>query len=139
MLDVTHDPCAVRIVADEASDGELESLHAALDLWNERGDFRLSLAVTGENSTALPLVVRFERQFGAFRGFYDDEAGEITINRALRGEARTIAIAHELGHAFGLFHVERSARRSVMNPGNTTVGPLPGDIAEVRALWGACP
>ena len=47
-----------------------------------------------------------------------------------------MTIAHEIGHAFGLWHVKPSVRRSVMNPGNTTVTPTERDVDSVRALWG---
>jgi predicted Zn-dependent protease len=47
-----------------------------------------------------------------------------------------VTIAHELGHTFGLWHVHPSTRRSVMNPGNTTITPTERDVDSVRALWG---
>jgi hypothetical protein len=85
-----------------------------------------------------PLVVHFRRSLGPFHGFYDDEAGEISIHRGMHGRAEVVTIAHELGHAFGLWHVKRSVRRSVMNTGNTSVEPTERDVESVRALWGNC-
>ncbi len=137
-MDVTYDPCAAQVAAHaDATSDEIASLDAALALWNERGGFRLVRA-GGHAGDSLPLIVRFQEEFGAYRGYYDDEAGEIIVNRRMRGTARTVAIAHELGHAFGLWHVEAGARRSVMNPGNTTIEPLARDVDDVRALWGTC-
>ena len=138
-MDVTYDPCATQVVANEAAtDDEVASLAAALALWNERGGFALTAPNAGDGGERPALRVRFQVEFGAFRGFYDDEVGEIIVNRNLARDQRTITIAHELGHAFGLWHVATSARRSVMNPRNTTIAPLPRDIDDVRALWGSC-
>jgi hypothetical protein len=61
------------------------------------------------------------------------------INRRLSGEPLEITVAHELGHAFGLWHVEHEVRTSVMNPGNLTVAPNAGDASDVAVLWGRCP
>ena len=135
-MDVTYDPCAAQVAAHaDATSDEIASLDAALALWNERGGFRLvrSAEHAGDSPS---LVVRFEEQFGAYRGYYDDEAGEVIVNRRMRGTARTVAIAHELGHAFGLFHVD--GRASLMNRGNLSIAPTADDFAAVSALWGPC-
>lgn len=141
-MDVTYDPCIAQVVAEgSSSDDEIAGLDAALALWNERGGFRLSRAASASATASdepSSLIVRFEDEFGAFRGYYHDEIGEIIVNRRLSGHARTVTIAHEIGHAFGLWHLESSVRRSVMNPGNTTIEPLPHDVEDVRALWGRC-
>ena len=55
---------------------------------------------------------------------------------ALSADRRVIA--HELGHAFGLFHVPASERISLMNPGNLTTPPTTADQAALAALWGSC-
>lgn len=60
-------------------------------------------------------------------GYYD--AGAISINDALDGDAAAIAIAHELGHSIGLVHV--TDRGSVMNPGNLTIAPTAADRAAI--------
>jgi hypothetical protein len=136
-LDVTFDPCNALVTLDEAATAEQSaSLDAALALWNERGGLRLRRAAPSTTEDPL-LAVRFET-LGAFRGYYDDEVGEVLIHRGLRGDTRTIVIAHELGHAFGLLHVKPSARKSVMNPGNTRTAPTSSDASAVRALWGDC-
>jgi hypothetical protein len=138
VLDVTYDPCDARVLPDDDADNdELQSLDAAFALWNQGGGFRLRRIERG-SAQAKPLVVHFRGSLGPFHGYYDDEAGEVSINREMRDRARTMTIAHELGHAFGLWHVEPSTRRSVMNPGNTTVAPTERDVESVRALWGDC-
>jgi hypothetical protein len=62
----------------------------------------------------------------------------VLVNRALTvASERAITIAHEVGHAMGLPHVD--GRPSLMNPGNLTLEPQPGDAAALVELWGACP
>ncbi|MDB4955358.1 MAG: hypothetical protein JWO36_2927 [Myxococcales bacterium] len=70
-------------------------------------------------------------------GFYDDTTGTIFVNLDLVDpRQRTITIAHELGHAFGLLHV--TDRPSVMNPANLTIAPNDADLAAVAERWGTC-
>ncbi len=72
----------------------------------------------------------------AFFGIY--ESGGIAVNRGLGdGGERSIVVAHELGHVFGLVHVGDAT--SVMLPGNLRVPPGPHDAEALIALWGACP
>ena len=89
-----------------------------------------------------PQVISLEFQAAAemFHGFYDDQRGVVYINLSLEDDhQRSVTIAHELGHAFGLVHVQASERASVMNPGNLTVEPTAADAAALTALWGNCP
>ena len=138
VLDITYDPCDVRVLTDgDATDEELQNLDAAFELWNRSGGFRLQRSEPG-SSQPQPLIVHFRSSLGPFHGYYDDEVGEISIHRGLQDRAEAVTIAHELGHAFGLWHVKPSARRSVMNPGNTTFTPTERDVDSVRALWGTC-
>ena len=62
----------------------------------------------------------------------------IFINDELDGDELMLTTAHELGHAFGLTHVDPGMRRSVMNPNNITVSPTSDDVAKLHALWGTC-
>jgi hypothetical protein len=140
VLDITYDPCDARVLTDDdATDAELQNLGAAFELWNRSGGgFRLQRIDQGGAREPPPLVVHFRSSLGPFHGYYDDEVGEISIHRGLRDRAEAVTIAHELGHAFGLWHVKPSTRASVMNPGNTTVAPTERDVDSVRALWGTC-
>ena len=58
--------------------------------------------------------------------------------RYLHGGELVLTTAHELGHAFGLTHVDPGVRRSVMNPNNITVSPTSEDVAKLHALWRPC-
>jgi hypothetical protein len=59
------------------------------------------------------------------------------VNRRLSNPSdRAITVAHELGHALGLPHI--NDRESVMNSGNLEVLPLSEDADDLRDLWGAC-
>jgi hypothetical protein len=137
-MDITYDPCGVQVLPDDdATDAELQSLDAAFALWNRSGGFRVQRSERG-GVQEQPLVVHFRKSLGPFHGYYDDEAGEISIPSGMHETERTVTIAHEIGHAFGLWHVKLSARPSVMNPGNTTIMPTEQDVDSVRALWGKC-
>jgi predicted Zn-dependent protease len=83
--------------------------------------------------------IGFEKAFPAQFGVYDDERGIIFVNRELAaGRPLTMTIAHEVGHAMGLEHVESSERRSVMVPGNTDTPPGEIDREALIAVWGEC-
>ena len=84
-----------------------------------------------------PIPIVFDDAAEAFHGHYDDETGVVLINRKItEPRALAIVIAHELGHAFGLPHVD--GRASLMNRGNLSVAPTADDFAAVSALWGSC-
>ena len=73
----------------------------------------------------------------AFLGAYEVERKDLVINRDIPDETTSsIAVAHELGHAFGLAHV--TGRASVMNAGNGTVRPNAADALLFAQLWGTC-
>jgi hypothetical protein len=85
------------------------------------------------------LPILFERGDVYYRGTYWDSLGVISIaSDQLAVEDYPLAIAHELGHAFGLLHVDPAERRSVMNVGNLEVAPTGEDAAAVRAMWPSC-
>jgi hypothetical protein len=130
------DPCRpVELVADGvATSDERASMAAAIDLWRNAAALRATL-----DPAASHLPIRFQMAAGAFHGLYDDQIGEIFVNASfVSADARTITIAHEMGHAFGLTHVPTSERTSLMNPGNTTVPPTAEDVATLVAMWGRC-
>jgi hypothetical protein len=140
-IDTVFDPCAplALVIEGEASDAERLSLEAAVALWNDVAGTRLTTSANLEPPAIERVVVRFESAAPVFFGIYLDEVGEIVINHAFTNDrARAVTIAHEVGHAFGLEHVDAGDASSLMNPGNLELGPTPGDQTELAVLWGAC-
>jgi hypothetical protein len=137
-LDITYDPCEPLVLQPEgASDSQLASIDEGFAMWNAIAGTKISRE---EDAEAQHLVIRFEKSAPMFFGIYRDEVGDIVINSALDDQhERAITIAHELGHALALWHVERDDRKSVMNPGNTSTPPLRSDANELVSTWGACP
>ena len=136
-INVTYDPCqplAVH-VADEATKSQRDGVAQALTMWNDEAGTQLTL----DEAAADDVVdLRFEASFEAFHGVYLDETGEVVVNDDLTGRPQAITVAHELGHAFGLVHVDPKIRASVMNAGNLDVAPNAGDARDVREDWPGC-
>ena len=138
-LEIVFDVCEPLLVVPGpgAGDDELASLDEAIEMWNRLGQTSLSRGQPDSRAVGPVLEVEFETAADVFHGVYDDERGRIFINLRLTDDhARAVTIAHELGHAFGLFHV--SGRSSVMNARNLIVEPNDGDADELRGLWGDC-
>lgn len=133
---VLHDPChSLAVISPGASADRAAAISDALDSWNTLGLTQL----TAEDSSGDRVEVGFEKAAGVFHGFYDPQKGTVAINDELVDRhPLSIVIAHELGHAMGLGHVSPDDRASVMNPGNTTVGPTRADSEAVSALWNGC-
>ena len=132
---MTFDPCSAAVAAPGATAAQIASIDAALAGWSAQGMGVTRVAAAG--SGVLPISFRTggESEYG----YYDDAAGAIYVNVDLTDDAaRAVAVAHELGHAFGLVHVPLATRASVMNPGNLTIAPSAADAAAVAAVWGAC-
>jgi hypothetical protein len=132
--EITFDPCATVALRPEGAIDEEErtSVHDAVAMWSAVGLDTIAVDGDATNEIALEL----QPAAGVFYGYYDGAQGRIYINRTLIDRRqRAIAIAHELGHAFGLDHVDREDRTSVMNPANVSEGPT----SEDRAALGACP
>lgn len=140
-LDIVSDVCepTAVIAPADASDEQLASIDGAIAMWGALGFNRVERADGALLTGGQHIEVVFDDAAPFFHGLYDDEHGVVYINRSLTDDhQRTVTVAHELGHAFGLLHVDRSARVSVMNPDNLVVEPNDGDAAELVALWGAC-
>jgi hypothetical protein len=142
-LRTVFDPCApLALVPDPtATAADRSSMALAIDLWRSAAFVQTQVDATSGAPAATPrLPIHFQAAAGAFHGLYDDRDGEIFVNQSFVADsARTITIAHELGHAFGLLHVPASERASLMNPNNTTVLPTALDVATLAASWGRCP
>ncbi|MFH0902427.1 MAG: hypothetical protein V2A73_17490 [Pseudomonadota bacterium] len=135
---VTFDPCQpLSVVASpETAVEERLSVADALAMWNDTAKTSL---VDEELPDANVIPVFFQDAAPAFYGLYDDQHGTIFINRRLQDRRpRSITIAHELGHAFGLFHVAKDDRLSVMNNGNLDILPTDDDVQALAEIWGAC-
>jgi hypothetical protein len=134
-IDTTFNPCSgVPVSSPDATVEEREAVRAAIEGWNKLGMTHLEVASAAEG-----LLVQFEDGPAFFHGVYDDENGRITVNRALeQGQPLAVTVAHELGHAMGLEHVETEDRASVMNRGNTQLMPTPEDYSALFAQWNHC-
>lgn len=136
VIDMTFDVCApMALRAPDATEAQRAAIEEAAALWRRRG-------FTGVGAADTPgtpgLTFYFESANPASFGYYADEEGVIYINSDLSDPQRSIVIAHELGHAFGLWHVPKDERPSVMNPGNLTITPNDADQDAVEGLWGMC-
>lgn len=137
-IETVFDACEPLVIfADEGVTEERKaSVKRAVSMWNEAAGTKLS---TEDVPGAARIPLRFEKAAAAFYGFYDDERALIFVNTELRdARERELTIAHEIGHAFGLFHVEESERPSLMNRGNLAFGIMDDDVAALRDLWGDC-
>jgi hypothetical protein len=138
-LQIVYDVCEpiALVPGPGADEAEIASLDDAVAMWNGLGQTRLSRAAPGAARSGPRLDIRFETAASVFYGVYDDEGGVVYINHRIADRhERAITIAHEIGHAFGLFHV--SDRESVMNPQNLVVEPTRDDAGDLAVLWGDC-
>ncbi len=137
-FDVVYNPCEpLNIEVEGRADAEqLASLDDALAMWNEVAPVALSRQPVDGAAT---IPVRFESGAPMIHGYYEDETGEVIVNRSLSdGRARAITLAHELGHAFGLRHVAAKKRRSLMNSGNLDTGLTGADADALLLRWNEC-
>jgi hypothetical protein len=134
-----HDVCApIALTVSQPTDVQRAGIDGALVLWRDHGAGTLSM-VDGIAAGTASIELRFQEAALPFHGLYDDETGVVYINRRIEDlTPLSIVIAHELGHAFGLPHVDFAERSSLMNPGNLVTPPTDADRAAVEALWGRC-
>lgn len=138
-IETVYDPCSPLMIA---VDPELDavaaaSVEAATQIWGRVLPTRMSVGAGSQAAEVLP--IRFESGDSFYRAVYWDTVGMISISRdRLDPKDYALAIAHEMGHAFGLLHVSEGERRSIMNVGNLEVTPTADDVAEVHALWATC-
>jgi hypothetical protein len=136
-VEVTYDPCSpLTLVPDAlASVPERARVQEAIEHWGAVIGIQADVGDWPADRPGLP--VTFESGDTFYRAIYWDSIGEIAINRdKIDPDDQGIALAHELGHAFGLLHVDD--RPSVMNTGNLDVPPTADDGAAVAARWPAC-
>ncbi len=137
VIDIVFDVCEPFVVnAPDADAQQRAGIELALDLWRERG---VAAPTTMPLEGAPVVEVRFADASPAFHGVYEDEVGVIYLNRRLSDpETLAIVMSHELGHAFGLWHVSANDRHSVMNPGNLQIAPTSDDGLALTEMWGPC-
>jgi hypothetical protein len=150
---LVHDPCQALTLALESGTAP-ERAAAVSDgagMWNELAHTRLSVAVAdggpGEPTATDPddperpsIPILFQRAAAPSHGLYDPRRGVILLNAGFTDpRALAITLAHEVGHAFGLRHVDPADRASVMNPGNLALPPTEEDARALAELWGTCP
>lgn len=135
-IDVVFDVCQPidLVPAVDATLAEQRGVELGASMWTALAPYPLA---GGADAQRIEIV--FQDAAAAFHGFYDDQRGVVFVNRDLVDEhQRAVTVAHELGHAFGLLHVESDARPSVMNPANLVIEPNTDDAAALAALWGSC-
>ena len=136
------DPCAgFAVVPDQGLSPEaIAGVGAGIGLWNQAAHARVFMG-EGTSGGVQPasLPIHFQAAGAPFHGLYDPAGAQIFINTDLEGHDRMVAVAHEVGHAFGLVHVPVDERRSVMNSGNLDEEPNAADVDALAEIWGACP
>ncbi len=139
VIDTTFDACQPLLL--DAQDGSAEeklSIAEAAQLWNDIAGTQVTVDPAAFVGDAV-VPVFFDKAGAAYHGQYDDTEGVIYVNDDIDSDhARAVTLAHEVGHAFGLFHVDVDDDVSVMNNGNLVTEPNGFDVDNVHKLWGVC-
>lgn len=88
-------------VSTAFSDDEIEGIIAAVDEWKDATNGMVKLQVTVDNSS--PNV--FKEEFRGYNGYFFTK-DRIVLAPWVTGEAVKPTMMHELGHGFGLGHVD---------------------------------
>jgi len=134
-VDTVYNPCAPLTIAlgPDATAAEVNGVEGAILLWSDVLPVQITIG-SGERAADV-LPIHFESDV-PYRAMYWDSIGVISVSRdRLEPAEYPLAIAHEMGHAFGLLHVTPEERPSVMNVGNVEIAPTPEDAAGVHACW----
>lgn len=135
---VTFDACQplVVVLGPEITPDQRDAVTRAIAMWNALGVTRLTL---DDAPGAARVPLHFEDAADNFHGVYEAQTGDVLINRRLTDPAAiAVVVAHELGHAMALVHVNKDERASVMNPDNLSEPPTPVDGAWLSAQWNHC-
>ena len=120
----------LRVDVDDGT--RIAAVDAAIASWQAVGVMTVSRDAATDNAVAVRFGPASPTEFGLYTG------SAIDINEDLSGDELAIVIAHEIGHAIGLVHIDPQERTSVMNAGNLITEPTGDDDAAVVALWGRC-
>jgi hypothetical protein len=138
-IDITFDPCSPLTIVPSSGTSALEvqSIEAAILAWSRV--IPTQIEVGAGSPEADTLAVAFESGDTFYRATYWAGVGKISISReGIAPDDYAVALAHEMGHAFGLLHVSSDVRASVMNTGNLELEPTDADALAVRDLWDTC-
>ncbi len=138
-IETVFDPCAPLVIdADGLSEPQRQSVFDGIAMWNQTASAALEVK-DGDVDGRPQIPVRYEKAAAAFHGFYNDVEGVVYVNKEIdSAHARAVTVAHELGHAFGLVHIDIAHDSSVMNDGNLKTEPNRFDVDSLAALWGTC-
>lgn len=152
---VIYDACAPISIVTSPTITPAQALGVAggFALWNQRAGTRISSPAPAGGGAATPgdagadagpppaprVSLVFQPAAPPFHGLYDDQHATIFINDDLVDlHPLEVTVAHELGHVFGLVHIDPAVRSSLMNSGNLTVEPTAQDLQVLAAQWGRC-
>lgn len=136
--ETVYDPCSplTLSLSSSATAAERRGVEEAIAAWDARLPVQMVIGDGEQSSSVLP--IHFV-DASAFRAVYWDGPGYISIARKRLAESEYgLAVAHEMGHAFGLMHVTPDERSSVMNVGNLEIAPTEMDAEELIARWESC-